>query len=134
SPSPVMPKTDPDCTKYHRVVQGDTCDGIDRQHGITLAEITHWNPLVGPDCTNLWLGYYVCVDAPDKPIPSTETVLSPLEPSTEPKCTKWHLVESGDTCFGIEHDYGITDAQFHNWNPLVGTDCAGLWLGYYVCV
>ncbi|KAJ5872370.1 uncharacterized protein N7529_004723 [Penicillium soppii] len=34
----------------------------------------------------------------------------------------------------IESEYSITAAQFNTWNPYVGSDCAGLWLNFYVCV
>ncbi len=25
-------------------------------------------------------------------------------------------------------------SDFYTWNPAVGTDCGGLWLGYYYCI
>jgi hypothetical protein len=39
---------------------------------------------------------------------ATATVPSPLEPSTNPNCTAYHLVVSGDTCADIEQLYAIT--------------------------
>jgi hypothetical protein len=49
-------------------------------------------------------------------------------------CKAWHLAVSGDSCWTIEQKYDVAAAKFNAWNPKVGTDCAGLWLGYYVCV
>lgn len=59
-----MPSTDPQCTSYHDVVSGDTCDGIESEYDITAAEFAEWNPYVGSTCENLWLDYYICVGAP----------------------------------------------------------------------
>lgn len=47
----------------------------------------------------------------------------------------WYKVVSGDGCQKIIDKYKtFTLAQFYSWNPDVGTDCAGLPLGAYVCV
>ena len=86
-------------------------------------QLAEWNPSVGTSC-NLWLGYYVCVAAPDTgsrvsstttssptTTSATATAPSPLEPSTDTQCTAWHYVVSGDTCYAIEQTYGITAAQ-----------------------
>jgi LysM repeat protein len=43
------------------VVEGNTCDSIQRQYGISAANFNQWNPQVGATCSTLWLGYYVCV-------------------------------------------------------------------------
>ncbi|OKL60970.1 Endochitinase B1 [Talaromyces atroroseus] len=65
----------------------------------------------------------------------TSTVApSRVEPSTTASCTEYHLVVSGDTCYKIWTEYGITAAEFAAMNPYVGSDCANLWLGFYVCV
>jgi hypothetical protein len=75
------------------------------------------NSAVGSTCSNLQAGYYYRV--------ATKTVHA--MPSTISTCKKWHLAASGDNCWSIEQQYGITATQF-------GTSCASLWLGYYVCV
>ncbi|KAJ5727416.1 hypothetical protein N7493_005236 [Penicillium malachiteum] len=142
----VEPSTDPSCTKYHEVVEGDSCVGIEEEYNITAAEFLAWNPTVGATCESLWLGYLVCVDAPytitSSATPtatatttstSTSTAVE-VEPSTVADCTKYHLVVDGDDCESIEAEYNITAAEFNEWNPYVGTGCADLWLGYEVCV
>ncbi|GKZ34453.1 hypothetical protein AbraIFM66950_004728 [Aspergillus brasiliensis] len=147
-PSPIMPSTVADCTEYYYVVENDTCESIEAAYDITADQFSTWNPYVsdGTDCQNLWLDNYVCVAAPDQvtTTPTTaassttqtasSTTPSPLIPSTDANCAKYHYVVADEDCESIESDYGITAAQFNAWNPYVGTSCAGLWLHYYVCV
>jgi LysM repeat protein len=59
---------------------------------------------------------------------------SPVQPGMVAGCNKFHLVASGDYCSKIVSNYGINLQDFYSWNPTVGESCAGLWLGYYVCV
>lgn len=49
-------------------------------------------------------------------------------------CNGFHRVCSGDTCYDIAAEAGIWIIQLYAWNPAVGTDCSGLWLGYHVCI
>jgi len=143
------------CDALYTVQSGDSCSGIVSEFAnFTLAQFYSWNPAVGSSCQYLDLGYAVCIgvsgltpsaattSAPTATLKTTSsttlapstTVPSPLEPSTDPQCTQYHLVVSGDSCYAIEQTYGITAAQFNEWNPYVGTSCASLWLEYYVCV
>lgn len=40
-----------------------------------------------------------------------------------------------DTCESIVSSEGfLTEDQFVEWNPAVGTDCSGIKLGYYYCI
>jgi hypothetical protein len=42
---------------------------------------------------------------------------------------------AGDTCATPEAKYGITNAQFHAWNPSVSSDCSeGFWAKEAYCV
>ncbi|KAF5869956.1 uncharacterized protein Bfra_010101 [Botrytis fragariae] len=124
-PTPLQPSSFTNCSEYHLVVSGDYCALIEEDYGITATQFNDWNPGVGNTCLYLELGAYVCVGAP---------IPSPLEPGTIATCTEFHFVVSGDYCALIEETYGITTAQFNLWNPEVGTDCAYLDLGEYVCV
>ncbi|PCH03070.1 Peptidoglycan-binding Lysin subgroup [Penicillium occitanis (nom. inval.)] len=164
APSPTEPSTISSCTNYHLVVSEDTCYSIETKYGITADEFSQWNPYIGSDCMNLWLGFYICVQGPTSSttssapvassasaisssipmtIPATTTTTtstsaiappSPTEPSTISSCTDYHLVVSGDTCYSIEQTYNITPEQFNTWNPYVGSDCNSLWLSFYICV
>ncbi|KAK4225827.1 hypothetical protein QBC38DRAFT_481898 [Podospora fimiseda] len=56
-----MPGVIASCKKYHLVVSGDTCAYIAGANGITLAQFNSWNTFVDSSCSNLWLGYTICV-------------------------------------------------------------------------
>lgn len=44
------------------------------------------------------------------------------------------MVESGDGCWAISNDVGISLDDFYAWNPAVNTDCSLLLTGFYVCI
>ncbi|RHZ63585.1 LysM peptidoglycan-binding domain-containing protein [Aspergillus thermomutatus] len=142
-PSPTQTGIISTCNRYHKAVSGDTCAGIVKQYGtFTLDQFLSWNSAVGADCSGLWLGYYYCIGVPGTPTqpPTTTTPAgctsapTPTQPGAVCACKKWHKVVSGNTCDSIQKQYGITAADFNQWNPQVGTSCSTLWLGYYVCV
>ncbi|MCJ1384752.1 hypothetical protein MMC17_007870 [Xylographa soralifera] len=124
------------CDAFYTVQSGDSCSAItDKFANFTLAQFYSWNPAVGSSCQYLDLGYAVCIGVPGVTASSTATsapatsstagltttssttmapsatVPSPLEPSTDPQCTQYHQVVSGDGCYAIEQTYGITAAQ-----------------------
>lgn len=49
-------------------------------------------------------------------------------------CDKFYLVQSGDGCANVASAAGISLADFYAWNPAVGTSCAYLDVGDYVCI
>lgn len=87
-------------------------------------------------CTNLLLGYYICVGVPGATSTptATSTAPSPEMPSIVSNCDAFYLVQSGDSCVVIETTYGITQAEFLSWNPYFDSACDNLGLDYYVCV
>ncbi|CAK7210855.1 hypothetical protein SBRCBS47491_000919 [Sporothrix bragantina] len=130
-PSPLQPGTESTCTSYHLVVAGDSCSAIESAAGISAAQFAAWNSGVDADCTNIQVGYYLCVGGGSGTVSTTP---SPLQPGTISTCTKYHLVASGDTCASIESAAGITAAQWATWNPDVNSACTNIELGYYVCI
>ncbi|KAJ5647451.1 hypothetical protein N7490_003823 [Penicillium lividum] len=60
-PTPQMPGIVSNCKNYHLIKDGDSCWSIDTAAGITLAQFRTWNTQIDATCSNLWLGYYVCV-------------------------------------------------------------------------
>jgi hypothetical protein len=85
------------------------------------------------------------VFAKDKPIRreharrATATVNAappgPTQPGTAANCNEWYTVQSGDDCSIPEGAYGITHAQFLEWNPAVSGDCVtNFWPTYSYCV
>ena len=62
------------------------------------------------------------------------TTPTPTPPGMVSGCTEFYEAESGDGCWAIAVDHGITEAEFIDWNPAVGPDCAQLWPDYYYCI
>ncbi|KAK0448150.1 hypothetical protein EV421DRAFT_113775 [Armillaria borealis] len=52
-----------DCTETHLVVDGDTCYSITHAEGIELGIFMCNNRNINSDCSNLDIGYVVCVAA-----------------------------------------------------------------------
>lgn len=40
---------------------GDSCGAIESQYSITFQQFYTWNPAVGSNCENLWVGEAYCV-------------------------------------------------------------------------
>jgi hypothetical protein len=59
---------------------------------------------------------------------------TPYQTGMATNCNKFHFVVSGDECGAIATSAGITLANFYSWNPAVGSTCATLDLGDYVCI
>lgn len=108
------------------------------------------NPSITFDCGNYLTGRSYCVEAPaggSEPPPTTTTSAEPTptdgngvetplptQPGMVDDCDDFYFVEVGDSCAAIALEHGISQAQFVEWNPSVGSDCAGLWADAYVCV
>ncbi|KAE8553139.1 hypothetical protein EYB25_004520 [Talaromyces marneffei] len=149
------------CNGFYLVSSGDTCAAIESKYGISAQEFASWNPAIDSGCSNLLLGYYVCVSVPGATTTtsvSTTTTSSPYQPTQSglaSNCNNFYLVSSGDNCAAIESKFGISAQQFTTWNPSIHTSkkylhlsnfhgkntkkiyfiaCDNLYLGYYVCV
>ncbi|KAI4184895.1 MAG: hypothetical protein L6R41_004448 [Letrouitia leprolyta] len=151
-PSPTQSGIISTCTKYYKAVSGDSCEVISNKFGtFTVAQFESWNPAVGADCGQLFLGYYYCIAIPGTPTTrstattSTKTTSkttsttsagpSPTQTGIISSCTKYYKTVSGDTCQIISDKFGtFTVAQFETWNPAVKSDCSQLFLGYYYCI
>ncbi|KAH9206636.1 hypothetical protein DL95DRAFT_315232 [Leptodontidium sp. 2 PMI_412] len=149
TPTPYQSGMTTSCNTFYLVVSGDQCGTIATAKGISLSSFYAWNPAVGSTCASLWADYYVCVNVIGGTTSTTSTTTSvstttttgngvttptPVEPGITTTCSKFHLVVSGDTCAAIATAAGITTTQFYAWNTNVGSTCASLWLGYYVCI
>ena len=60
-PVPTQSGSIEDCGRYHRVVEGDTCNLICLIYGITFTALKKFNTYIRDDCTNIWLKSSVCV-------------------------------------------------------------------------
>ncbi|GKT97704.1 lysM domain-containing protein [Colletotrichum tofieldiae] len=137
TPTPIQPNMVGNCDLFYKVKSGDTCATIASSNGITVQQITTWNPSVKSDCTALWLDYYICTSVvghtPTTPGNGIQTP-TPIQSGMTTSCKSFHFVTSGQTCQVITTQYGITRADFFKWNPAVKADCTGMWANAYVCV
>ncbi|UZP40385.1 hypothetical protein NXS19_008201 [Fusarium pseudograminearum] len=106
-----------------------------------MTDFFKWNPAVGTACTNLWVGYNVCVGVigqKPKPGPTSKPTGVPtpdlIQPGIVKGCKKFHEVKATTTCASIQKYYSITMAQLYKWNPAIGSGCTNLWQKYSVCV
>ncbi|KAL2145839.1 hypothetical protein VTI28DRAFT_6136 [Corynascus sepedonium] len=60
TPTPIQPNMVNNCDLFYKVKSGDTCATI-AASGITVEQLTTWNPYVKSDCSLLWLDYYICI-------------------------------------------------------------------------
>ncbi|KAA8649671.1 hypothetical protein EYZ11_013425 [Aspergillus tanneri] len=60
-PTPQMPGIVDNCKSFHLIKDGDNYCSIYTNVGITFAQFRAWNREINEACSNLWLGYYVCV-------------------------------------------------------------------------
>jgi hypothetical protein len=58
-----MPGIVDGCKAYHQVGDEDSCWSIYNEAGLSFDEFRSLNKEVDSNCSNLWLGYYVCVGA-----------------------------------------------------------------------
>lgn len=142
------------CSTYEIVTSPETCQDVLDGYEINIAQFYGWNPAVGDQCQNLWPNYRYCV-RPGAYVPvsvSASPIVTGSQPSTtstspagtappaptqsgQPgNCNAWVVAKAGDGCDTIENDAGISAATFSQLNPVVGTDCSGLWAGYAYCV
>ncbi|GIJ90277.1 hypothetical protein Asppvi_009231 [Aspergillus pseudoviridinutans] len=134
---PTQPGLVANCDKFHLVAPGDQdqCYTIEAKYGITEAQFMAWNPSIKPQCSNLWLGYYVCVHVPGATTTEpTPTGPEPQMPGIVSNCAKFYQVKSGDTCYTMEIAAGFGFDQFRSWNTQIDATCSNLWVDYYVCV
>jgi len=57
----MAPGVTTNCSQYYRVTEGDFCNSIANQFGLTFAAIRQLNTAIDANCSNLWLGYDYCV-------------------------------------------------------------------------
>ncbi|CAG8979166.1 hypothetical protein HYALB_00000300 [Hymenoscyphus albidus] len=128
------------CQAFHQAVAGDTYAAIVTLYSfITLEQFYAWNPAVGTQCQNLWVGYWYCVanfgpnDIPAVPVVTAAS--TSLAPGTVSNCTAWYLSEQGDTCDLISTIFGTFSVNdFIEWNPVVWDDCLGIKPNTYYCI
>ncbi|KAM0335264.1 hypothetical protein ACHAQA_000308 [Verticillium albo-atrum] len=61
TPQPTQGKLVANCKKFELVAEGDTCAAVAKRRGISIKQLTDWNPSIGSDCKSLWAKAYACV-------------------------------------------------------------------------
>ncbi|KAF3930559.1 Autolysin [Dactylella cylindrospora] len=133
------------CDRWDLVSAGDSCGTFAAKYtGLTTALLYSWNPAIKSDCSNLWVGTYLCTrikgwkpTTTSKPATTTSKGIAtptPTQPQMVAGCNKWYLVKAGENCATITSKTGATQAQLLSWNPSIKSDCSGLWSNVYVCV
>ncbi|KJK66020.1 Lysine Motif is a small domain involved in binding peptidoglycan [Aspergillus parasiticus SU-1] len=102
------------CSFSMAASEGDTCESFATSWGQTAEMFQELNPSVS--CPILNAGQSYCIIGTRQPRP-------PL-----PNMSQLSL------CDTIAAEYGISEAQFKDWNPSIDSNCSNLWLDYYVCV
>ncbi|OQE08182.1 hypothetical protein PENVUL_c010G01802 [Penicillium vulpinum] len=142
-----------DCNKYYTSQDGDTCDKVAAEFGITTAQFLAWNPAISSDCTSgFWLEEAYCVGvsssttatttaasttttATKATTTTTVTPPAPTQSGIPSDCNKYYVPVDGDNCATVAADFDITTAQFLAWNPAISSDCtSGFWLEEAYCV
>lgn len=136
-----QPGINPNCNKFVRANDGDTCYDAAMENGITLAQLALWNPALGindgTDCpTRFFAGYDYCVGVDGA---ETSDSNSKTQAGTAADCSKFTRANAGDTCNDTAMKNGITLAQLIIWNPALGgpdgRDCPTKFLaGYDYCI
>lgn len=85
----------------HTVQAGETLFSISREYGLTVGELRDWNNL---ESDNLQPGQTLRVAPPSG------------------QARTLHVVEAGESLFGISRMYDVTIAEIQQWNSLQGTD------------
>ena len=112
------------CPFSYFIKSGDTCDGISKAYGVSLAFILALNPTI--NCNLLQINQRICA-----PSATTITPVVTTPAPTSISCAFLQSVKSGETCFSIANSYSITLSQFLSLNP--GINCNLLQIDQKVC-
>ncbi|KAE8150987.1 hypothetical protein BDV25DRAFT_171767 [Aspergillus avenaceus] len=137
-PGPTQSGIPANCNKYYVAKAGDNCNTIAEKYGITSAQFHSWNPAVSSDCaTGFMADEAYCVGVPgattSKPTTTSNTPTTTSNTSVKPpgptqsgipaNCSEYYVAKAGEDCSTVVEKFGITNAQFHAWNPAVSSDC-----------
>ncbi|KAF2994019.1 hypothetical protein E8E14_001179 [Neopestalotiopsis sp. 37M] len=152
-PGPTQTGIASNCNAYYVAQTNDDCGTVEAAYGITDAQFKAWNPAVSSDClTGFWADEAYCVGVSDDgsssaSITSSITAVSstttasfvtapgPTQTGIPANCNAYYVAQTNDDCGTVEAAFGISDADFHAWNPAVSSDClSGFWADEAYCV
>ncbi|CAK7225750.1 hypothetical protein SEUCBS140593_006009 [Sporothrix eucalyptigena] len=107
-----------------------------------LVDLFAWNPVLGADCSGLYLDYWVCVGIqPQKsltlvyPAPATSASIPNPQPAPAHQLHNYYLSRSSDICRKIVVSLGyLIQDEFLLCNAFLDGNCDGLWGGVYYSV
>lgn len=111
---------------YREVKSKETIYGITKELGITKADIIKYNPSVADGLRAGMTLYFPVDEMPNlgEATPGISSVSQPEDtdkPVRSRKNDKVHLVEKGETVYGISKHYGITQSELIEANPQIKT-------------
>ncbi|KAM7221626.1 carbohydrate-binding module family 50 protein [Rhypophila decipiens] len=139
TPTPLQREIVSNCDAFYMVKDKETCDTVAKANGISVAQLQQWNPSAGSNCAGLWANAYACVSTightptPVAPGNGIQTP-SPLQQQIVSNCDAFYKVQRDENCDKVASKNGISVSQLQQWNPSVGSNCAGLWADAYACV
>jgi LysM repeat protein len=104
--------------RTHVVEAGDTFYGIARRYGVTAAQLRAVNPDVDPDVLAVGDRLALPAAARDSRQGGAGGPAAGSPPSRPPPGTRTHVVEAGETLFGIARRHGVTVADLRRLNAL----------------
>lgn len=58
----------------------------------------------------------------------------PVLDNTIKPCSKYYVVDQGDTCPSISQKFGVSISDLKSWNKGINKYCTTLWKGYAICL
>lgn len=115
------------CNRKVNVQPGLYCWNIAKDNNISVDQLRSFNP--GLDCDALQIGQVICVSQAKK---SSAPPTNSVQLSKGESC-RLATIKSGETCWSISSQNGITINELQELNP-PGINCDALQVGQEVCV
>jgi LysM repeat protein len=124
---------------YYKVQNGDTFESIAQAYayaGVSVPVLASYNP--GINSGNVQLYNYICIPiASINPSVKNNPMTVPIQtttpvPSISGTCSNNYVIQSGNTCYGIATQYGVTLQSLLQANPYV--NCYNLQIGSALCI
>ena len=148
---PLATGTRSDCAVYINGNLTTNCGTITFLYGVSIEDFLTWNPSLGTDvnactipsegrfCASLWdvddtePTSVVSIDVPKATqvcshdfLLSRGCVANTFKSGITPKCSKFAILQKGDTCQSFVDGWTVSFDQFYEWNPAVKSDCSVL--------